>query len=283
MVVDKTLGDVYVIQETGFADTALVYKYDYDSDTWTQMNSGKDGGYFVGDIDAWGGRVGFLYNPALGSYRVRRYDGSSWDETGADNPGDNALTSAQPMAISPSDEYYYWLAWNSVSPSYRWVKGSVGGASSIISWPGPVYPTAQRKDQMWFYPGVGGHVRLVRIGSWAVTRETQLGITDDHFSDVDVYSLNNGAKNLYNVSSILFRTRDTEPGWAIFGSDGYSGSLNESTTLTATPHCVLVADIFADADRLYGKAGSLCATAPYTNSIPRISGGPVKNGILICD
>ena len=260
-------------------DNTVVYHYVYGSG-WSAMATGAFKGFESFGIDAWGDRICYYRSDGEQDDECVVYDGTSWNQT-AEYASSGGIQ-VQPSAISPLDAYYYYSAYNAPQVQSQWAISSVGGVASLITWPGGVRPVPGRKDQLWFYPTTAAHVRMVRTGNWGSLRATQLGITDDHFTDADVYDLNTGSKDVYNVSSILYRTRDLEPGWAIFGSTGYS-TLNENTTLTATPHCILVADIFASAERLYGKGGPMPATAPYTNSIPRTSGGPVWNGILICD
>jgi hypothetical protein len=282
---DKILGGyIAVVADYDLAGINYLYtSTDYGATFGAAENLSPNGVYHNDGYDAYNGRrCTWYWDNNLNGFKVRYDEGGGW--ASSDGIGTSS-TNYGYSVISFMDGYYWFSAWD--GSTFRWTKVDPVAVAAYISFSGGIGAVpATRQDQAWFHPTTGGNARLVYPGTWGggAGPASRLGVTVDHFATDTIYTLGAGPPDIYNINSVVWRVVDNKPLWLIYGSEGYS-VLNQNANFYPTAHCILVADatIGNDYETVYGKAGSMAATAPYTDSIPRVSGGPVDGGICILD
>jgi hypothetical protein len=261
---DRVLGGmVYIVYvEDGTYKIKLATSDDY-GDTWSTEETGWTLGSPHG-LQVYNGLIAFCHNTSsLAGFRVAHKIGGSWGYE--DNDGYSTYAFA-PHALSPTDNYHYFLGWD----SGHWLSKVDRGQTAVrIPFDGN-YREWFDQFQLWFHPDTAGTVRFVVQGgqNTAATIIT----TTDHFDNYNESDL-----PYFNIEGMCWKVTDDDTDLIIYAGGPYQVAGTESPT----QHMVLVADAGSDITNLTGRGGSAVDTPPYTDSIPYNCGGIIEDGIWV--
>lgn len=261
-----------------------------DAGTWTASEIAGDRRYGVNGIQTYAlKRACGQSNSSLNGFLVLHdISGSllAWD--GTDRIGFSTNGNLQCAIHRRVQDYYFFEAYDDGRMWMAHVQDDPIGDIEVPEWVltegqvGDRIPF-ERQDKLWF-PPTTNDLRYLWQGEWddedtIVTRIIQNNNLFDIWISGSVITPFVG---IYNINSLCWKVADEKPTWIIYGSSGYDALLSNDD-FWPTAHVILVADADVDIVDVLGKAGDNCATAPYTDSIPRISGGPCQDGIQVVE